>query len=153
MTAGVPAATGRLLAAGLAGALALNAVHEGARRLRRDAPRVDRVGERAVRRLARGAGVRPPRGARLRRVTLAGDVLANALYYALVLAGARRRPLAGGVLGGSLAGLGAIALSPVLGLGDPARGRTRSRVMTVAWYLVGGLVAALAASLLRTRAR
>jgi hypothetical protein len=141
---------GQAAGAGLAGALAVTLVHEGARRVLARAPRMDVLGERA---LARGLGalsVRPPRGRRLHRAALAGDLVANSAYYALVAFG--RRPWLRGVLLGGAAGLGAVLLPPVLGLGRAPRGLTRStQALTVAWYLVGGVAAAAAARAMRRR--
>jgi hypothetical protein len=133
----------QVLMAGVAGALALTAVHEGVRRLRHDAPRMDVVGGRAIRRAARAAGATPPSGRRLYALTLAGDVVSNALYYAAALAFARRSPWPVGGAAGVLAGLGGLLLPRRLGLGRPPRSRRfATQVMTVAWYLLGGLVSA-----------
>jgi hypothetical protein len=44
---------------------------------------------------------------------------------------------------GLFAGLGAVGLTQKLGLSDkPVTKTTETKVMTVAWYLLGGLVAA-----------
>jgi len=143
---------GGLLAAGLAGAAALTALHEGARQVRRDAPRMDIVAGRALRRGARATGTSAPRGRRLYATVLAGDLISNALYYAAALALARRAPWAGGGLAGLLAGIGGLVLPQRLGLGRPPRiGRTSTQVMTIAWYLVGGLVSAAARRALTPR--
>lgn len=76
------------LAAGLAGGEALTALHETARRLRpRDAPRMDVLGMRALRKLLGRARVSQPNVAALFDLTVAGDVLSNGLYYSLVVSG------------------------------------------------------------------
>src|SRR5690606_25116376 len=72
------------LASGLAGAVVLTAIHEAARRVISDAPRMDVVGMRAVSRLYGLSGRQPPSVARLYRITLAGDLIANGLYYSAV---------------------------------------------------------------------
>jgi hypothetical protein len=144
--------------AGLFGAVVLNVLHEGARRIRGDAPRMDVVAGRAVRRLGRAVGVRPPEGRRLYGTTLIGDLVSNAAYYAAALAigargGARGQWLAA-TLSGLGAGAGAVRLPRVLGLGRPPHERRGStRLMTVAWYLVGALAAATAARALSARER
>ena len=142
------------LAAGLAGAVALTLVHETVRRNMPDAPRMDVLGERAIAKLVRSVGGVPPRGEALHRTALAGDLAGNSLYYSMVGSGdpATRPWLRGAVLG-LLAGAGAVVLPPVLGLGRSPRGlTTRTKAMTVAYYLIGGLVAAGAARAMHPRA-
>jgi hypothetical protein len=133
------------LAGGLAGALTLTAIHETARRALPDAPRMDTLGRRALARGIRAAGAEPPRGDRLQALALAGDVVSNTAYYALVGAGRPETALARGAALGAAAGLGAIVLPPLLGLGRAPRGLTaRTKAMTFTWYLAGGVAAALA---------
>jgi hypothetical protein len=151
-TAGETAATARnerqhtfarKLGAGLAGALSLTAIHQVAQKARGDAPRMDKLGERALVRLCKAVGVRPPRGQTLYAATLVGDILANAAFYTTLLAGRAGRPWLRSGVGGALAGVGALTLPPLLGLGSPPRARRRSnRLMTVAWYALGGLASA-----------
>ena len=71
------------LAAGLAGAAVLTAVHETTRRITPRAPRMDVLGERAIAKAWRGAGGTPPRGRTLHRLALGGDLVANSAYYGL----------------------------------------------------------------------
>jgi hypothetical protein len=135
------------LAAGLAGAAVLTAVHETTRRVTPDAPRMDVLGERAIAKLMRGAGRTPPRGEKLHRLVLGGDIVSNSLYYALV--GSGRDAWVRGAGLGLAAGIGAVLLPPVLGLGRAPRGVTaRTKAMTVGYYLVGGLAAAAVSRLL-----
>ena len=133
------------LASGAVGAATLTAVHETARRVLPNAPRMDTLGRRGLVKTAEAVGVEPPSGENLQSAALGMDLLSNSVYYALVGAGGTSHPwLRGGVLG-ALAGLGAVALPPVLGLGRAPRGLTRdTQAMTVAWYLIGGLAAAAA---------
>jgi len=146
------------LGAGLAGAAALTAFHETARRAIPDiAPRMDVLGRRAIARGMELVGATPPSKDRLQWLALAGDLLMNSLFYALVGAGSPepKRALLRGAALGSAAGVGAVVLPPLLGLGsDPSRRTPQTKAMTVAWYLAGGLAAAGVFSLLRTnRAR
>ena len=132
----------RALGAGLVGAVALNVLHEAARRFRGDAPRIDVLGERGIALLF---GEHAPRGRARYRAALTGDLLANTLYYAAFLLGRPNRPWLREGLGGLLAGAGALSLPQVLGLGKPpGSGRRSTKVMTIAWYLAGGLAAAAA---------
>jgi hypothetical protein len=71
-------------------------------------------------------------------------VLSNGAYYALPAL--TRRPLATGIALGALAGAGAVALPPRLGLGRlPTRRTRRTRALTFAWYLAAGVAAGLVA--------
>jgi hypothetical protein len=139
------------LAAGFAGALALTALHETVRHLRpHDAPRMDVLGMRALRKLLGKANAPQPDDETLFDLTMAGDILSNGLYYSLV--GSGRNALARGLALGALAGAGGVLLPGPLGLGEAPSGRTpQTQAMTVAWYTVGGLVAGLVAQGLRRK--
>src|SRR5207237_1240532 len=110
------------LAAGLAGAVAVTAVHETTRRLTPRAPRMDILGERGIAKLVLAAGRTPPGGVRLHRLALGGALVSNSLYYALV--GTGRGAWKRGAALGLLAGVAAVVLPPVLGLGRAPRGLT-----------------------------
>ena len=132
-------------AAGAVGAVALTAIHQLARRATDDAPRMDVVGERALAMAIDAAGRTPPAEPRLHRWSLAGDLLANSIYYSFVACGREPRVWRRGVALGLAAGAGALVLPGPLGLGEPPRSdRFANQVMTVAWYLIGGLAAAAA---------
>ena len=135
------------LVSGLAGAVALTAVHQAARTVSPDAPRMDVVGMRA---LARGAHLDHLDAAaadkRLYGAALAGDLICNTAYYSLATTFTR------GAAMGLLAGLGALLLPQRLGLGAPPKSDLLSnQVMTVAWYIVGGLAAAATSTWLSNR--
>ncbi len=132
------------LGSGLAGALALTAVHETARQVIPHAPRMDVIGRRGIARPLYAMGVEPPHGGRLQAAALTGDILSNSLFYSLVALGRERTAVRRGLVLGLLAGLGAALLPPVLGLGrQPGHRGLPTHLMTVAWYTIGGLVAAL----------
>lgn len=130
------------LVSGLVGALVLNAVHETVRHLRPvDAPRMDILGERGLRRLLFQANAPQPDKQSAYVLTLAGDVLSNGLYYSLV--GTGRGVWWRGVALGLAAGIGGVVLPGPMGLGDGPSNRTpQTKAMTIAWYLLGGLVTA-----------
>ncbi|RYU83713.1 hypothetical protein [Hymenobacter persicinus] len=130
------------LGSGLAGALALTLLHETARRLRpENAPRMDVLGMRALRKLLHQAEAPQPNDDTLFNLTMAGDVLSNGLYYSLV--GSGKKAWQRGAVLGLAAGVGGVVLPGPLGLGEAPSARTpQTKLMTVAWYLVGGLVAA-----------
>ena len=135
----------RTLLAGAAGALTLTAVHEVGRRVSDRAPRMDILGMRAISRGLEAAGRRVPEDGALHRLALVGDVLSNSIYYALVGAGAARHPIRRGAVIGALAGAGALALPPRIGLGEPpASNDPVNKALTVLWYVIGGVAAGAA---------
>jgi hypothetical protein len=134
------------LASGLVGAAALTGLHETARRLVPFAPRVDVVGERAVRRSALALGYSIPRPRTQYWLAMAGDLLSNAFYYSLISAGRARHPWMRATGLGVIAGISALALPPALGLGrKPVMRTNATAAMTVGWYIVGALATAAAA--------
>ena len=138
------------LAAGLVGAGTLTAVHETARRLIPHAPRVDVIGKRAIAKPMRAAGWTPPDWGKLYGWALAGELASNSLYYALVGAGSRRGAMKRGLLLGLVGGLGAVFLPRPVGLGRQPGHRTPwTQIMTVMWYVAGGVAAAGAAEAMR----
>ena len=136
---------GEALLAGACGAVALTAVHQFAKHASADAPRMDVLGERAIARILEGRGEEVPPAPTLHRWALAGDLIANSIYYSLVACGRKPDVWRRGVALGLAAGAGALVLPGPLGLGAaPRSDRITNQVMTVAWYLIGGLVAAAA---------
>jgi hypothetical protein len=133
----------KALGSGLVGACALTLIHEAARRYIDEAPRMDVVGMRAITKTLRAVDLEPP--VPLHEAALVGDIVSNSLYYSLVGVGAREDALRNGALLGLAAGLGAVFLPEPLGLGrQPAGNSTETNLMTVAWYLLGGLAAGAA---------
>ncbi|OGX89109.1 hypothetical protein BEN47_08270 [Hymenobacter lapidarius] len=139
------------LAAGFSGAVALTVLHETVRHLRpQDAPRMDVLGMRGLRKLFGKANLPQPDRDTLFDLTMAGDVLSNGLYFTMV--GSGRHALRRGLLLGVAAGAGGVLLPGPLGLGEAPSNRTpQTQAMTVAWYTVGGLVAGAVAQALRKK--
>ena len=133
---------------GMAGAAALTAVHQAARMVTDTAPRMDVVGMRAIARgtdAAAGAAMADAtrQNPALYNMALAGDLVFNSAYYSMATTWTRGAAL------GLLAGIGALVLPRKLGLGDPPKSELLSnQVMTVAWYVIGGLAAAWTAQCL-----
>lgn len=135
----------RFIAGGLAGAVALNILHETAKRLDPEAPRIDLVGEEAVSKVVEMTGAEPPKGQNLFAATLGADVISNAMYYSAIGLGGNKGILMRGAGYGLAAGIGALSLTEPLGLDDePITKTAKTKVLTVAWYVFGGLVTALA---------
>jgi hypothetical protein len=128
--------------AGFAGAGALTLIHQSARLVTDKAPRMDILGQRALRPLVEKLGFHPGPTS-MQMLALAGDLLSNTLYYAAVGAGRPRNLWLRGLSLGMAAGLGAITLPQRMGLGIRPQARTNAtRVMAFSWYTLGGLVAA-----------
>ncbi len=134
------------LAGGAAGAVALTLVHETARKTFENAPRMDVLGMRAIVRSYDKLNLTPPQDGNLHRQALVGDLVSNAAFYSLVGSGAG--VWLRGTLLGLVAGVGAVVLPPYLGLGQQPVWKTRqTQIMTLSWYLLGGLTAAAASRL------
>ena len=114
-------------------------LHETVRRVRSGAARMDTLGRRAIAKGLEAAGLETPPEDQLQAVALGGDIVANTLYYSLACLG---KP---SLARGAAAGLGALVLAPLMGLGSRPGSRTpQTAAMTVAWYTAGGLAASAA---------
>jgi hypothetical protein len=135
----------RSVLAGAAGATALTGIHQLARAMTSRAPRMDVLGMRAIERVRHKLDPNAPleRYDTRQRQALAGDLLANSAYYSLVAVGDPAGAWTRGAGLGLAAGLGALYLPQRMGLGTPPHSHdTANQIMTVAWYLIGGLAAA-----------
>ena len=127
---------------GLAGAAALTILHESLKKIDSKAPRMDLLGMMALSKVIRNVGKNPPAADKLYVYTLAGDLLSNALYYSLAGVGKEKSLFQKGAALGLAAGLGALLLPKPLHLNEEYSNRTtHTQVLTVAYYLVGSLVA------------
>lgn len=85
----------------------------------------------------------PPRRALL-PITFAAEMVSNTAYYSLVGLARPENALAAGAALGLAAGIGAVILPGPLGLGEEPSSRSpETKLLTVAWYLAGGVVAGL----------
>jgi hypothetical protein len=126
---------------GVAGAVALTTVHQVARHLTESAPRMDVLGVRALTRGAQLADISVPGPETLQRAALASDLMCNTAYYSFATTWRR------GLMLGLAAGVGALVLPKQMGLGEPPKSdRVSNKVMTIAWYVAGGLAAAATAT-------
>jgi hypothetical protein len=131
-------------ASGLVGACALTLIHESARQILPKAPRMDILGMQAIVKSLRLLDQEAPPENKLHNVTLAGDILSNSAYYSLVSLGKPKHAVLRGTLLGLAAGIGAVLLPEPLGLDNAPSGRTpETKVMTVGWYVAGGIAAAI----------
>ncbi len=137
---------------GLSGAIALNVLHQVVKSMDSDAPRVDLIGEQAVTKGVNKVHLPPPKGKALFATTLAGDLLSNTLYYSGIGLAPRKNLIIAGVGTGLAAGLGAIWLPNKMGLNDePVTKTKKTKGLTIAWYVIGGVVAALTIQQLRKK--
>lgn len=133
----------KALISGFAGACAVTLINETARQFIKDAPRLDVLGKRAIAFPMMKANLEPPPNRDLYWITLGSDIVANTLYYSLVGLGNEKNAFRNGMFLGTVAGVGAVALSEPIGLGDEPVNRTpQTELMTVVWYMAGGIAAA-----------
>lgn len=121
---------------GLAGAISLTALHETVRQFAPAAPRVDLTGIRALRQLLNKADLPIPGLTAQRQMALGGDLMANATYYSMSGTSYTK-----GLLLGLAAGLGGVYLPGKMGLGEaPTNRSSTTRLLTISYYTIGGLV-------------
>jgi hypothetical protein len=97
------------------------------------------------------ASLEPLKGNALFAATMAADLLSNAAYYTMIGLGKKKYLLYHGAAHGLCAGIGALTLTKPMGLSDAPVTRTdATKVMTVAWYTIGGIVAGAIMKALRT---
>src|SRR5688572_7168408 len=131
------------IASGVVGAGVLTLLHEGARRQIPRAPRMDIVGMRAIDRVMAWMNVQPVNRPSLPRLALPGDILGNSLYYSAVPGRTAAATWRRGLVLGTLAGIGALSVPERIALDThPDSTRRSNQIMTVAWYVIGGLAAA-----------
>ena len=141
-------------AAGALGAIALTAVHESARKTVPHPPRMDVLSRRALKKTLEATGQRTQPRPVLHRWALAGDLIANTIYYTAVARGRGRAKWGRALVLGVAAGVGAVVLPPYMGLGRaPNSGFASTNVMTTIWYLAGALASAAAASAMEPHGR
>ena len=139
----------RSIGSGLVGACVLTLIHESVRRIDPEAPRMDLLGMQSIARVMNRVGIQPPADDRLHTMALLGDIVSNSMYYSMVGDGKDSSVWWRGAGLGLSAGLGAVLSPPALGLDSrPSRRTTKTKIMTVLWYLAGGLAAAAAARVL-----
>jgi hypothetical protein len=139
---------------GLAGVAALNILHQTVKQFDHDAPRVDLVGEEALTKGMEAMGLEAPTGNALFTATLIGDIISNGLYFSTIGFGKKKYLLLRGTAVCLTAGIGALTLTEPMGLNDAPVTRTdKTKVLTVGYYLLGGLVTALTIKALRSKAK
>lgn len=129
------------LLAGLGGAIALNILHESLKRLDKDMPRIDLVGEEALQKTLNKFDTEIKDDKKLYAATLVSDLISNALYYSTIAAGDAKYIWPRAITVGIAAGVGAITLPEPLGLNDEPVTRTnKTKALTIGYYLAGALI-------------
>jgi hypothetical protein len=138
------------LLAGLAGAIALNLLHESLKKTSSDMPRVDLLGEEALQKTIQYFGGNLDDKKDLYKATLAGDILGNTLYYSLIGAGNPKYLWPKVAMMGLSAGIGAVSLPEPMGLDpEPVAKNNQVKVLTIGYYVLGAVVTGLALNLLK----
>jgi len=132
------------LAGGFAGAVTLNLIHEGYRKMDKDAPKIHLIGEEALLKMLKSVKLPLPKNRdEIYKWTMTGDIISNAAYYSLIAAGKPKSLLNRGLLLGLAAGIGGVVTPAKMGLNNAPTDRTlETKVLTVLWYTLGGLAAA-----------
>lgn len=134
---------------GLAGTAALTLLNEAVKKIDRDAPHFDLLGMNALAKVIKGGGLKNAVLGHPIQASMAGDLLSNSLYFGLANGSTKKQTLVRGSLLGLGAGFGAVALAKPLGLDErAARASRKAKALTVAWYVIGGLVAAAVINIL-----
>lgn len=126
---------------GLAGAASLTLLNGAIKLLDKNALQPDLLGQNALARAMKGNDLIPKTAQQY--FPLAGDLITNTLYYGMAKGNSPANTMLRGALLGLSAGIGAVTLPKQLGLERPrAKENPDKALMTIAWYVIGGLVAA-----------
>lgn len=127
----------------LAGSVALNIIHELARKQLKNVPQINEIAEEGIEKVWMTMGNKPPEGKDLYGAALAGDIVANTAFFRTISGDTPQETWIKGILLGAAAGIGALTLSEPLGLNDKHVNRNRKvQALTILYYLIGGLVTA-----------
>lgn len=141
-----------VLAGGLAGATAVTLIHESIRAVIPQAPRMDRLGMQAIAKGLRKANKPVPQEDQLFTLTMAGDLVSNALYYSAIGIGKEKNIWVRSAALGLAAGIGALVLPGPMGLNKQYSNRTvATQIMTVGLYVTGSLVTTAVIKLLNKK--
>jgi hypothetical protein len=141
-----------VFAGGLAGAATITLLHESIKRVVPEAPRMDRLGMQAISKGLKKTGNKVPNEDALFAITMAGDLISNALYYSAAGIGSEKNIWIRSSVLGLAAGLGAVLLPKHLGLDERNSNRTvATQVMTVGLYVTGALVTTAVIKLLNKK--
>src|ERR1700754_3352190 len=134
------------LAGGLAGAVTVTSIHEVLRKTTNNAPRLDEAGKKLTSKILEKTGRAPLTEKQAYRTSLAGEIMANTIYFSLAGSQMKHAFRTGSLLGLTM-GLSAASLPQKMGLngnghanGSHAPKNKSTKWMTIGLYLAGGLV-------------
>jgi hypothetical protein len=137
---------------GFTGATTLTILHELVRKFSPDAPRMDEIGKQGLAKVFDKLKLDVPDNDQLYLLATGLELLSNGLYYSIAGSGSKQNVLLKGAILGLLAGIGAVTLPGKLGLDERASSRTpQTKLMTVAYYLIGGVIASAVAKRIEER--
>ncbi len=138
------------LAGGLAGAIAVTLLHEIIKQYDPDAPRMDHLAMDALATGLEKTDQKVPDKKALYKYSLVGDLLSNAMFFSMAGGkGGVKKALSKGLILGITGGFGSVIAPKQLGLKSKPTNKThKTQIMTVGYYLVGGLIAAAVAKLI-----
>jgi hypothetical protein len=137
-------ALSKVLSSGVVGAAAVAGLHQLARHLMKDAPRVDLLGEQVFAKLFAKLGRAPPVSPSTLS-WLVGNLGSDALLFGLVDAGSTTRPFARGAAVGTVVGAAAVVGPRLLRLGEKHTAKNARMALATMGLYVGAGVAAGAA--------
>lgn len=136
------------VAGGFAGACAVTLIHQVLKRYDPEAPRMDLMAMDAITKSFIKLGKSAPKKEAVYNYSLAGDLVANTLFFSLAPNRSIKKAITRSALLGVSAGLGAI-YAPIyapkpLGLKEKHSNKTtKTQLMSLGYYLLGGLVASV----------
>ncbi len=134
----------------LAGSLALNAIHEIARRKSDNVPKINKIAEEGIEKIWEATGNDAPTGNKRYRIALTGDIVANTAYFTAIKGRTNTETWVKGLVLGAVAGFGALKLTAPIGLNDqPVNRNPTVQALTILYYAAGGLVTAAVFNSLR----
>ena len=127
--------------AGLAGSLALTAVHQIFKKYSSEAPNLEEVGEVAVRASLDKANLQPTDEEEVYAAAMGGNILSNALLFSTLATSTNTTQIISKTLGtGLLGAAGTIGLADQLLGNNNATDTNQKKWMTTGYYLLGALV-------------
>ena len=127
--------------AGLAGSLALTAVHQIFKKYSSEAPNLEEVGEVAVRASLDKANLQPTDEEEVYAAAMGGNILSNALLFSTLATSTNTTQIISKTLGtGLLGAAGTIGLADQLLGNNKATNTDQKKWMTTGYYLLGAVV-------------
>lgn len=134
----------KTLGVGVVGTATVAGLHQISRRLLKDAPRIDELGERVIVQTFRRIGREPPKHSRALS-WIFGNLGTDTLLYMLVAAGKPAKPIVRGLWVGLAAGVSTLVLPWFAGVTEREVALNKKMVLnTLGIYLVAGLAAGAA---------